>query len=94
MGEELDRIRQMFESLLAAPVIAFPEIGAPDCPTAKGVYIIHNATGVVYHVGRTPSGSNGLRKRLNDHLVGGSSFARALFPEKASELRNGLASGI
>jgi excinuclease UvrABC nuclease subunit len=88
MAREPTTIRELFRQLLRAPRTAFPKprerLAVPD---SHGVYIIFSPRGTVLHVGRTVRGESGLRRRLNNHLHGGSSFTRQFLRGKGSKLR-------
>jgi len=53
------------------------------------VYVIYNPKGTVLHVGRTPRAKKGLRQRLNNHLLGQSSFAHKYLKGRGNLLRKG-----
>jgi hypothetical protein len=81
-------IRKLYQRLLRAPRVRFPNprerLPVPD---THGVYIIFAPRGTVLHVGRTVRGQRGLRRRLNNHLHGGSSFTRQFLRGRGSRLR-------
>jgi len=67
----------LFTRLKRTPLKTFPgSQGKIDAPNGQGVYVIYDPLGNVAHVGRTPSGSGGIRQRLKNHLHGASSFTR------------------
>lgn len=69
-------IRAELQKLLRTKKTTFPNKGVRiDAPKRHGVYIIYSPTGVVVHVGRTPSGKNGLGQRLRNHMGDSSSFS-------------------
>jgi excinuclease UvrABC nuclease subunit len=88
MKRECKRIRSLFQELLHAPRKKFP---APreklDAPNRQGVYIVYSPNNHVVHVGRTPSGANGIRQRLKNHLHNESSFTTKYLDGRGSALR-------
>jgi hypothetical protein len=88
MSREAMGIRKLFGQLVRAPRTAFPNprerLAVPD---KHGVYVIYSPRGTVLHVGRTVRGERGLRRRLNNHLHGRSSFTRQFLDGKGSQLR-------
>lgn len=86
---EAEIVQSLFTELLASPLNRFPEAGPIACTADRGVYIIYDTAGEAAHVGRTPSGKNGLRQRLNNHLHGQSSFSKAVFGGDGQKLRDG-----
>ena len=70
-------IKKLFKELLRGKLFQFPKNGyveALGVPNTQGVYIIYNSERDPAHVGRTVRGKNGLCQRLNQHLLGQSSF--------------------
>jgi excinuclease UvrABC nuclease subunit len=82
MDNEPARVRELFDLLVAAPIVSIEAGTEPQCPTAKGVYIIYDPNNVVLHVGRSQSGVNGIRQRIMNHIRGQSSFVRKAFPNQ------------
>ena len=85
-------VENLFKKLVKSCLLEFPKIGYTEVigvPSEQGVYIIFNNKGVVVHVGRTQRGQNGLRQRLNNHLLGQSSFAESFLNGEGSQLRHG-----
>lgn len=75
MKGEPKAIKAKFDQLLRSPKIRFPSAGDRLSVTnLHGVYIVYSPKGRVAHVGRTVRGKNGIRRRLNNHLYGASSF--------------------
>ncbi len=88
MARELARIKKLYRRLIASGSTPFPCKGERlDVPESHGVYIIYGPRKEVLHVGRTVRGKRGLRKRLNDHLHGASSFSIRYLSGKGSRLR-------
>lgn len=84
-------IENLFKSLVNQPIHEFPKSGyITDVPARKGVYVVRNRSGVVMHVGQSTHGVGGLHHRLNDHLLGRSSFVAAKFEHEGGKLRNGF----
>lgn len=74
MVGESEKIRGLFQQLLAQPKYRFPKARKHlDAPTERGVYIIRKGE-TVQHVGSTPLAQDGISQRLSDHLYGRSSF--------------------
>ena len=87
---EPESIQELFKQLLNRPVVQFPPSrGRLQAPTCKGVYIIRDTTGRVFHVGDTPRGKSGLHARLKSHLAGKSSFVRIHLKGDYLVLRSG-----
>jgi hypothetical protein len=87
---EAAAIKTLMKDLTASDPMSFPQKGKRlDAPTMGGVYIIYSPSGIVVHVGRTPSGKGGIRQRLNDHLHNSSSFTRKYLGGKGAKLRRG-----
>ena len=88
MMRERKRVRSLFEELSRASRKKFP---APreklNAPNRQGAYVIYNPSGRVVHVGRTPSGADGLRQRLKNHLHNASSFTTKYLDGRGSKLR-------
>lgn len=77
---ERRRVQQLFLKLNKQPCCDFPKRGERlEVSNAQGVYILRDRDGRVLHVGRTHRASKGLRQRLQNHIRGRSSFARAAF---------------
>jgi hypothetical protein len=90
MKNEKRKISALLSKLLKAEVEYFPPPRSSLTATRKqGVYIIYSPSGKVLHVGRTPSGKNGIRQRLSNHLHGASSFTIHHLNKKGSRLRHG-----
>lgn len=88
MARELVRIQKLYKRLLNSQPTVFPLAGARlVVPNTHGVYVIYSPRGAVLHVGRTVRGTKGLRRRLYNHLHGGSSFANQFLRGKGSKLR-------
>jgi hypothetical protein len=89
MNEKI-AVKRLFKDLAKSKRVRFPRIrGKIPAPNEQGVYIIYNPEGKVVHVGRTPSGRNGLRQRLGNHLHNASSFTAHYLNGRGSKLRNG-----
>lgn len=89
MTDEFEKIKQLFEELIAQPEIKFPpRRKSLEAPRARGVYIIRRGQKVL-HVGSTPRGKNGLHQRLRNHLDGISEFARVFLSGDGNRLRIG-----
>src|SRR4051794_13347732 len=89
MNEKI-AVKRLFQQLSASTRVRFPPFrGKIPAPNEQGVYIIYNRAGRVVHVGRTPSGRNGLRQRLGNHLHNASSFTTHYLGGRGSKLRNG-----
>jgi excinuclease UvrABC nuclease subunit len=90
METEAARVRQLFDRLLGAPMLAFPRNRGPiDAPPKQGVYIIYDSDEKVLHVGRTLRAREGLRDRLRAHLRGRSSFVVSFLKGERHLLRDG-----
>ena len=89
MASEFERVQQFFAALEGAPLQEFPASGARlNVPETHGVYAIYGRRGVrVLHVGRTVTGTKGLRQRLSNHLYGRSSFVTLHFDRDATRVR-------
>jgi len=86
---ERKTVTALFTRLMKNPLQTFPPLrGKLIAPKQKGVYVIHNPSGIVVHVGRTPRGKEGIYQRLRDHMSGNSSFTRKYLKEDGSKLRN------
>jgi len=69
------RVQALFNQLVHAPRITFPEKRKPiDAPSKQGVYVIYSPNDQVVHVGATPRAKKGLAQRLRNHLYTQSSF--------------------
>lgn len=87
---EQKQVRTLFGQLVKAPLHLFPKAGERlSAPNERGIYIIYSPRGKIIHVGRTPSGRNGLRQRLSNHLYGASSFTIHYLGGQGSKLRAG-----
>lgn len=90
MKKETKKVENLFIKLIKSRFHEFPKKGYTEIigvPRGQGVYIIYDNKGAVVHVGRTQRGKNGLRQRLNNHLLGQSSFAENFLDRKGSQLR-------
>lgn len=88
MRRELEVIRKLFIRLIRAKPRRFPLARERmPAPTSHGVYLIFGPRGRILHVGRTVRGKKGLRQRLNNHLLGQSSFTASHFRRKGAKLR-------
>jgi hypothetical protein len=76
-SREREQVAKLCAQLIAAPLVKFPEKGL-EAPMQQGVYIIYSPKGEVLHVGSTPSGFQGIWKRLRDHLGRASSLRRSI----------------
>lgn len=88
---ESKKIKKLFEQLCKNSLLKFPQNGYVeklDVPDTQGVYIIYNSRKIPVHVGRTVRGRRGLRQRLNQHLLGQSSFTERYLDGKGRVLRN------
>jgi hypothetical protein len=72
MGDrEAPAIHSMLSQLTRSPTHTFPKPrSSPDAPKKAGVYVIHDPTGTVLHVGRGCD----IAQRLGDHLFNRSAF--------------------
>lgn len=86
-------IRKLLRKLRAAPLTPFPPPRkSVEAPNEHGVYIIYSPRRrEVLHVGRTYRGAGGLRKRLQNHLHGASSFTHTYLEGHGAILRKGYA---
>ncbi|QFT56232.1 hypothetical protein FIU95_16930 [Microbulbifer sp. THAF38] len=90
MSQELNKIKALFQKLIASEAYPFPEKGQRlDAPNQRGVYIIITNRGSILHVGNTPRGKNGIHQRLKNHLGGSSSFTKKYLSGDGSKLRKG-----
>ncbi len=87
---ESEKIESLLQNLLQSPLYPFPTKGKLDITCEKGVYIIYDPTSAVAHVGNTPRAQKGLCQRLNDHILGNSSFARNYLKPKNLSVRKGF----
>jgi len=88
MKKEAKIIDALFHELLAQERHCFPKRGKlMNAPISQGVYVIYEGCDVA-HIGRTLTGKNGLRQRLNNHLYGSSSFSKKYLSGKS--LRSGF----
>lgn len=77
--KEARRIRKSFDLLCRQKAFRFPRTGYVESlgvPDEQGVYIIYGPQRQPAHVGRTLRGKLGLRQRLNQHMLGQSSFVK------------------
>ena len=92
MNKEYQKIEKLFRELCEQRLYDFPGKGYTESigvPNKQGVYIIFGSDNSVLHVGRTQRGKNGLRQRLNNHLLGQSSFVDKYLKGRGSALRKG-----
>ena len=92
MNKEYQRIEKLFKELCEQRLYDFPAKGYTESivvPNRQGVYIIFGSNNSVLHVGRTQRGKNGLRQRLNNHLLGQSSFVEQHLNGRRGTLRKG-----
>ncbi len=85
-------INQLLRKLCATGVHNFPTKGYTEdigVPTKQGVYVIYDPNGIAVHAGRTQRAQRGLEQRLNNHLLGQSSFVKSYLSGKGSTLRLG-----
>ena len=79
----------LFTKLMKNPLQTFPPLrGELIAPKKKGVYVIHNPSGIVVHVGRTPRAKEGMHRRLRAHMSGNSSFTHKHLKKDGSKLRS------
>lgn len=91
MTKEGRHIKDLFGRLTRGQLYDFPKHGYTEsvgAPRRQGVYVIYSPKGTVLHVGRTQRGRKGLRQRLNNHLLGQSSFIEKYLKGRGSRLRN------
>lgn len=86
---EPEEIMKLHKALLASPVTLFPNKGDVVVSSEQGVYIIYNPKNIVFHVGTTKYGKEGLNQRLSNHLSGASSFSRKYLKPNGISLRDG-----
>ena len=92
MMKENKKIEKLLKTLVRKKLFTFPQKGYTEgvgVPTKQGVYIIYSPQNIVVHVGRTQRTKRGLRQRLNNHLLGQSSFVKEYLKGRESKLRNG-----
>ncbi len=92
MNKEPQKIEKLFKLFVRQKPYRFPRRGYVESvgvPNKQGVYIIYDPKNIVVHVGRTQRGKNGLRQRLNNHLLGQSSFVEQYLKGQGSRLRKG-----
>ena len=81
-----------YREMCDARMYNFPRKGYTEnigVPPEQGVYVIYDPQKKVVHVGRTQRARRGLRQRLNNHLLGQSSFVEKYLRRKSSRLRAG-----
>jgi hypothetical protein len=89
-NSEQAAVRALFEELVMAKLVAFPQAREQlEAPKERGVYIIYGPDGRVLHVGRTPRASRGIHQRLYDHLQARSSFTIEHLKRDGASLRKG-----
>lgn len=91
-NQEAKKIEKLFKELCRQKEYNFPREGYTEIlgtPSSPGVYITYSPRGTVLHVGRTPRAKNGLRQRINDHLLGNSSFVGKYLKGQKNLLRMG-----
>ncbi|MBU1993028.1 GIY-YIG nuclease family protein [Patescibacteria group bacterium] len=84
------KIENLLKRLVKSQFREFPKRGYAESigvPIEQGVYIIYDYESAVVHVGRTQRGNKGLRQRLNNHLLGQSSFVKRYLKGKGNKLR-------
>lgn len=92
MKSEKRKIHQLFLKLCAVKMQNFPRRGHTKgigVPTEQGVYIIYDKRKNVVHVGRTQRAKKGLRQRIDNYLLGQSSFVISYLKRKREKLRRG-----
>src|SRR5262245_59404347 len=90
MTREQANIQRLFGRLTHSPLQPFPSPrGKLIAPNGQGVYVIYSPRWRVVHVGRTPSGTGGIRQRLGNHLHNASSFTARFLDGHGAELRRG-----
>jgi hypothetical protein len=90
MTHEQAKIRSLLGKLTYSQPQKFPSSrGKLIAPNRQGVYVIYSPRGRVVHVGRTPSGTGGIRQRLGNHLHNASSFTARFLDGHGAELRRG-----
>lgn len=89
LSREQKAIRVLFSRLRRSPRQKFPKNGKPKATDKQGVYVIYDPRNRVLHVGRTPSGADGIRQRLNNHLHNQSSFSNKFLKGHGEKLRRG-----
>jgi hypothetical protein len=83
-------IKKLFDELIHQKLFLFPHKGYVEklgVPSRQGVYVIYDPRKIPVHVGRTVRGRNGLRQRLNQHMLGQSSFVQEFLKGCGSKLR-------
>jgi hypothetical protein len=79
---EKEKVKNLFSKLCKQPRYCFPKKGERlSVPKKAGIYVIRRGK-KVFHVGRSRS----LRRRLNDHLLGNSSFIHDFFKAKTGTI--------
>jgi len=86
---EPEEIMKLYQALIASPFILFPSKGDVLVSSEQGVYIIYNPRNIVFHVGTTKYGKEGLNQRLSNHLSSASSFSRNYLKPNGILLRDG-----
>jgi hypothetical protein len=85
--KENDKIKLLFEKLIASEKHLFPVKGKVNCTTKHGVYVIYSPLNEVLHVGRTTYGKNGLNGRLTNHITKAGVFYREYLKPNNIEMR-------
>jgi hypothetical protein len=89
LNREQKAVHALFAELRRSPLQEFPRARKPlKAPNKQGVYIIYDPRNRAVHVGATPSGAGGIRKRLANHLHNASAFS-VLFLKGGAKLRCG-----
>jgi hypothetical protein len=93
LNREQKAVKALFNDLMREERKQFPlPREKVDAPARQGVYVIYSPrVWKVVHVGKTFEGTEGLRKRLRNHMHGSSAFAREFLDGKGSKLRYGYA---
>ncbi|HVO28458.1 MAG TPA: GIY-YIG nuclease family protein [Candidatus Paceibacterota bacterium] len=84
------KIKKLLGELRRGKLIRFPQKGyivPPEVPNKQGVYVIYDPKKKPVHVGRTVRGKKGLGQRLNNHLLGQSSFVQSYLKGHGKDLR-------
>lgn len=92
MKSEKIKVHKLLQKLYAARSYNFPSRGYTEsvgAPTRQGVYVIYDSRGIVVHIGRTQRAQRGLRQRLDNHLLGQSSFVEKYLKGRRASLRAG-----
>lgn len=87
--KEPERIKKLFDILIASEHHLFPENGKVNISDKHGVYIIYCPKNEILHVGTTKTAKGGLNQRLLNHVRNQSSFSVGYMQPNAINLRKG-----